>query len=69
MLMVDLVLTVCLASNPTQCRDEHLYFESHGSLAQCMYLAPPEIAKWTMEHPKLRVMRWTCAFPDKGRSI
>lgn len=69
MLMVDLVLTVCLASNPSQCRDEHLYFENHGSLTQCMFLAPGEIAKWSMNHPKHKVMRWKCAYPDKGRSI
>lgn len=69
MLMIDLVLTVCLASNPNECRDEHLYFESRGSLIQCMVLAPAEIAKWSMNHPKHRVTRWKCAFPDKGRTI
>ena len=34
--MVDLILTVCLTANPGNCRDEHLYFESRGSLLQCM---------------------------------
>lgn len=67
--MVDLVLTVCLTANPSQCRVEHLYFESHGSLFQCMLLAPPEIAKWTEQHPKHKVVRWKCNFPDHGRAI
>lgn len=67
--MVDLVLTVCLIANPGNCRDEHLYFESRGSLVQCMVLAPSEIAKWSQEHPKLRVKRWKCAFPNKDRAI
>ena len=40
--LVDLVLTVCLTANPDKCRDEHLYFESRGSLFQCMFLAPPK---------------------------
>jgi hypothetical protein len=67
--LVDLVLTVCLTVNPTHCRDEHLYFESSGSLTQCMALAPPEIAKWVGEHPALTVTRWKCTFPDKEKAI
>jgi len=69
MQMIDLVLTVCLAANPGNCRDEHLYFESRGSLNQCMFLAPPEIAKWAQEHPALRVVRWKCEFPKREHTI
>ncbi|MDP9836318.1 hypothetical protein J2T09_001062 [Neorhizobium huautlense] len=67
--MVDLILTVCLLANPTSCREEHLLFESRGSLFQCMILAPTEIAKWSEEHPALLIKRWRCAFPDNGRQI
>lgn len=66
---VDLILTVCLSANPGNCRDEHLYFESRGSLFQCMILAPSEIAKWSQEHPGLKIVRWKCAFPSKERAI
>ncbi|TIT24074.1 MAG: hypothetical protein E5W81_03180 [Mesorhizobium sp.] len=67
--MVDLILTVCLSANPGNCRDEHVYFESRGPLFQCMFLAPAEIAKWSQEHPRLKVVRWKCAFPSKERAI
>jgi hypothetical protein len=67
--LVDLVLTVCVLANPANCRTEHLYFQSRGSLIQCMTLAPAEIAKWSEGHPALKVVRWTCLFPDKGREI
>jgi hypothetical protein len=67
--MVDLVLTVCLVTNPGHCRVEHLYFENRGSLLQCMFLAPSEIAKWSGEHPALKVVRWKCAFPDTGLTL
>ncbi|MER8785642.1 hypothetical protein NKH60_31365 [Mesorhizobium sp. M1006] len=67
--MVDLILTVCLSANPGNCRDEDLYFESRGSLFQCMFLAPAEIAKWSQEHPSLKVVRWKCAVPSKERAI
>ncbi|AFL53958.1 hypothetical protein ABIE78_006418 [Sinorhizobium fredii] len=67
--LVDLVLTVCTLADPTSCRTEHLYFESHGSLIQCMMLAPVEIAKWAENHPGLKIVRWKCVFPDKGGEI
>ncbi|HEY5817468.1 MAG TPA: hypothetical protein VIU14_03565 [Mesorhizobium sp.] len=67
--IVDLILTVCMAANGNACHDEHLYFESHGSLMQCMFLAPAEMAKWSETHPKLKIIRWKCAYPDKGQDI
>ncbi|OAP39782.1 hypothetical protein AU381_09500 [Sinorhizobium glycinis] len=67
--LVDLVLTVCTLANPTSCRTEHLYFESHGSLVQCMMLAPAEIAKWSESHPALKIVRWKCVFPVRDREI
>lgn len=67
--MVDLVLTVCLLVNPSDCRNEHLLFESRGSLFQCMMLAPTTIARWSGDHPAVKIIRWKCAFPDHGRQI
>jgi hypothetical protein len=67
--LVALVLTVCMLANPNSCRTEHLYFESRGSLFQCMILAPTEIAKWSESHPALKIVRWGCVFPDKAREI
>jgi len=67
--LIDLVLTVCLMADPGKCRIEHLHFESRGSLTQCMFLAQPEIAKWSQEHPALRVVRWKCEYPKREWEI
>ena len=67
--VVDLVLTICLISNPTNCREERLHFENRGSLNNCMFLAPTEIAKWSGEHPKLKVVRWKCDYPSKDLEL
>ena len=67
--VIDLVLTICLISDPSSCREEHLHFENKGNLLNCMFLAPMEIAKWSEEHPKLRVVRWRCAYPSSERSL
>ncbi|ASY58775.1 hypothetical protein [Sinorhizobium sp. CCBAU 05631] len=67
--LVDLVLTVCMLADHTRCRTEHLYFQSHGSLVQCMMLAPAEIAKWSVSHPTLKIVRWKCVFPPEEQEI
>jgi hypothetical protein len=67
--VVDLVLTICLISNPTSCREERLHFENRGGLNNCMVLAPTEIAKWSGEHPKLKVVRWKCDYPSKDLEL
>jgi hypothetical protein len=65
--LIDLVLTVCLAADPGNCRIERIHFESRGSLMQCILHAPPEIAKWAQDHPTLKVVRWTCSYPGHER--
>lgn len=67
--VVDLVLTICLISNPASCRQERLHFENRGGLNNCMILAPTEIAKWSGEHPKLKVVRWKCDYPSKDLEL
>ena len=69
-MFVDLVLTVCLVANMQSCEDQHHLFESRGSLAQCMFLAPSYIAEWSDTHPKWKVTRWKCMDPgDDGKPI
>ena len=67
--VIDLVLTICLISNPTSCREERLHFENRGGLNNCMFLAPTAIAKWSGEHPKHKVVRWTCDYPTKDLTL
>ena len=66
-MMIDLILTVCMVSNPGQCHDERLTFESRGSLNQCMMLSSPYVAKWVGDHPQYKVKRWRCDWPEKRK--
>jgi len=69
-MFVDLILTVCLVTSMKTCEDQHLLFESRGSLANCMFLAPSYIAEWSGQHPKWKVVRWRCAEPGaEGNAI
>ena len=69
MSFIELVLTICLADKPASCREENLHFEDMGGPVTCMLQAPPRIARWSAEHPKLRVVKWRCEYASEGRDI
>lgn len=57
----SILMFVCLLSNPDQCEERAVPIMDAGSIGQCMYWAQPQIAKWSTEHPKYRIVRWKCA--------
>ena len=50
--LIELIVTVCALSLPSQCEDQHFSFLADMSLIQCVMSAPPYIAQWINEHPK-----------------
>ncbi|WP_102960134.1 hypothetical protein [Mangrovicella endophytica] len=66
-MMIDLILTVCMLSQPETCKEQRLTFESRGSLNQCMMLAMPYVANWAGEHPLWHVKEWHCDWPEKRK--
>lgn len=65
--MVDLILTVCALAHPGVCHDQHLLFQSHGSLRACMMQAEPYMAQWASEHPNVRIVRWRCDWTQQEK--
>ena len=61
---IDILLTVCLLSNPTACEQKTIPVSDVGSLDQCLFWAQPHIAEWSVAHPKYKIVKWRCAFPD-----
>ncbi len=67
---IDLIVVVCSVTNPNICREEHLMFQTLGSLNACAMQAQPYLAQWIGEHPSLHVVRWRCEWPDaEGKNI
>ena len=62
--MIELVALICLAAQPSVCRDETLAV-AHIAPSQCLSGAQIEIAKWSMNHPAWRVAKWKCQFAGK----
>jgi hypothetical protein len=60
-MMIELVLLVCLASNPTDCHKEWPPFEStQASMHACMFEGQRQAVQWAEAHPKYRVRKWSC---------
>jgi hypothetical protein len=63
--LVDLIVLVCSLSHPNApCQEQHLLFESAGSLVACMWEAQPYLARWVGEHPDARIARFRCVWPE-----
>jgi hypothetical protein len=66
--MIELVVIVCLANSPADCKDIHLTFAEDVTPTQCMMRGQPQIAKWIVEHgPAWTVKRWYCG--QAGRRL
>ena len=63
---IDLILTVCAVTAPTDCEERRVPFFTQSSVYHCMFEAAPYIASWSGEHPKWTVMRWKCGRPGSG---
>ena len=62
--MIELLVSVCLISDPSRCKDVSLVFAEEGlSQMKCVMGAQPEIAKWMEGNPKWALKRWTCQRP------
>jgi len=58
--VLTLILTVCLTSNPAQCREERAPTEAVLPM-ECM----GAMQEWANLHPWLRVQRWSCRREDR----
>jgi hypothetical protein len=60
MSLIQLIVTVCALSVPSQCEDQHFSFPANMSLNQCVMNAQPYIAQWINEHPKWVAVQARC---------
>jgi hypothetical protein len=58
--MIVIILSTCLIADPSVCRDQIIPLSSEITAMRCVMMAPPHVARWSMEHPEWRVVRWRC---------
>ncbi len=62
--LVAIVFTVCVVAHPSQCQEQRLQYEWHGSLRACVENAQPYLAQWIGEHPNWSIKKFHCEFPN-----
>lgn len=62
--MIFLIITACLANEPSECSDSRLVF-TDVSLMQCFAGSQAQAAAWAESHPGKTVTRVRCALPDR----
>lgn len=59
--MLELIMSVCLISDPSKCKDVHLQFtEESLTPYACVMKGQPEMAKWNEGNPNWRITKWGC---------
>ncbi len=59
--MFELIISACMISEPKSCKDYHLtYMDNISTPFQCMRFGQPEMAKWSLSHPKWSIRKWRC---------
>ena len=68
--MIELVMTLCLAAQPTKCRDEAMTIADESvTPLQCLMGAPPVIAQYMERRPRWVCRRWRCRPAGMVREI
>jgi hypothetical protein len=57
---LELVLYVCLAAAPAECRYERVGFLEAASLSSCAMASQPTAAKWAGEHEAYQIREIIC---------
>jgi len=65
--LIEIILTVCAISNPSNCEEKAIQFAWDGSIQQCMMAAQPYIAQWIGQHPAWMARKWTCDYPGSRK--
>ena len=56
--MIELIITVCMISAPSDCRKERMPFD--GSLMACASAGQIVAAGWLKLHPRWRLASYSC---------
>lgn len=59
--MIEILLSVCLISEPATCKDVRLsYMADQVTPYQCMFRGQVAASRWADGNPKWRIAKFTC---------
>ncbi|HMN38582.1 MAG TPA: hypothetical protein PKD49_12860 [Hyphomicrobium sp.] len=59
--MLAIILSACLANEPSVCREYKIQLQEQMDTLSCAMYAPPYLVPWSEEHPGWQIKRWRCA--------
>lgn len=65
--IVELVVAVCLSTQPDVCSERQFQFIEEGTLYGCMVRAQPYLADWQRQNPDWTVKAWKCGRPRSDK--
>jgi hypothetical protein len=63
--LFNIVMGICLLSDPNSCREHRIQFESYESLNECILDAQFYIAQWQAANPGWKLGPWHCEYGDQ----
>lgn len=64
--MLAIILSACLTSDPSICKDYKISVNPDLDVTTCMMDAPPHFAHWADEHPGWQIKRWRCTTANEN---
>ncbi len=62
MIMIEILVSACLISNPGTCQDVKLsYMSDRVTPQQCMMRGQIALSRWAAGHPKWKIAKWKCS--------
>lgn len=58
--MIAIVISACLIGEPGVCQKYRIPLARGVDSNNCMVNAQPHFAKWAVQHPRWKIMRWRC---------
>ncbi|CAN1724954.1 conserved protein of unknown function [Hyphomicrobium sp. 1Nfss2.1] len=65
MRMIAIVISACLVSNPSVCKDYRVPLAYDVDSQRCLFEAQPHLPRWAEAHPTWQIKKWRCAAADQ----
>jgi hypothetical protein len=65
--IIEVLVVLCLISDPVTCRDEHISFVEATTLEACMEHAQPYLGQWSARYAGWRIRSWRCQWIVTGK--
>jgi hypothetical protein len=62
--MIAIVISACLISSPSTCKEYRVPLAHDVDAKRCLYEAQPHLPRWSENHPDWQIKSWRCASAD-----